>query len=120
MRHVKIGLHQADLMLAKRFIEKESHVLVSSDSDFCVHVGTRICMLKHFKYDMRNKTMHDVALVFVDNDLATNARDDLIKLGNDKAVLFTAEYKLFSNNDSLETRGFYSLVHGEWCPQRWC
>ena len=39
VNEIVMGMHQADLFLAKRFLNKKSCIVVSKDSDFSVCVG---------------------------------------------------------------------------------
>ena len=47
---VKIGLFQADTLIAKRAISNQSDIIVAADSDFFMSVGTQCILLKDFKF----------------------------------------------------------------------
>ena len=43
---VKVGLYQADPLIAKRALQKKSNVILSSDTDFFVMVGPDCLLIK--------------------------------------------------------------------------
>ena len=52
---LQTGIYQADLFIAKRFLNKTSHCIVSSDRDFAVMIGNDLVLLKEFHYDYKKK-----------------------------------------------------------------
>ena len=59
---IMMGMCQADLLLAKRFLNKKLCIIVSKDSDFSVYVGSGSIQMKDFKYDTNKNMITNVEL----------------------------------------------------------
>ena len=111
MCNVKLVFHKAEVLFAKRSIERKSSIMLSSDSDFCMHIRSGELMLKEFKCDSKKNLINDMLLGFSDKTLATKVHDDLKKFGNCEAKL-TAECFDFSKTLIIGKQGFDSPFHG--------
>ena len=54
---VKIGLFQADSVIAKRAVQSKSHLIISSDTDFFTMIGQKCILVRGFKLE-RGKGGH--------------------------------------------------------------
>ena len=64
IHRVKVGLFQADSLIAKRAIDGESDAILAADTDFFVTVGPNCLLIKNFEYKRaRGRNNSNVALM---------------------------------------------------------
>ena len=50
IRKIKVGLFQADSLIARQAVERKSHIILSSDIDFFVLVGQPCILIRKFHF----------------------------------------------------------------------
>ena len=63
-------MHQADILISKRFKEGKSHLIVSIDSDYLMCLGKEDLLIKKLNYDENHKRVKDAILFMASNDMA--------------------------------------------------
>ena len=102
---VQIGLFQADSLIARRAIERKSHFILSSDTDYFVHIGAPCVLIKSFKFARgRGRQKRNIDLMKITNiDIGVCALETKTKImsalsENDKKQLkvVDAKFSLFA------------------------
>ena len=58
IKHIIMGMHQANLLLAKRHLSQKFYLIVSKDSNFSACVGSSLIQVKDLKYNIsKNQSM---------------------------------------------------------------
>ena len=112
VERVITGIYQADLLLAKRYMNKISTTIVSSDGDFAFLVGDRLVQIKDFHFDFKSKEITNISLSFTSNTIAKEF-ESMLKDGGINGLKHTvAQYEFFSTYSDLETRALIAFGLG--------
>ena len=126
IHRVKVGLFQADSLIAKRAIEGRSDAIVAADADFFVSVGPSCLLIKNFEYKRaRGRNNSNVALMElhqlqigcsslqVKNNIETalSARTNNANNNRDDFEIVEAKYPIL-DEETIRLRALVSVLLG--------
>ena len=106
------GFCQVDVLLAKILDNGASVMIVTSDSDFCDYLGSKMLLLKKIKHDMKSKVIKDTMLSSSNKNLGNEVREKLKDSVNAKLIHKEPKHDLLADENALETRALIALMIG--------
>ena len=117
---LKVGLYQADALIAKRAIDGDSHMILGADSDFFVSVGRKCILIKDFKFKKPiGRQSKQISLMEISNiqlgcsnqEMKEEIENALDETTRNKVVFEDAKYPLF-DEEVIYLRALIAIIIG--------
>jgi hypothetical protein len=117
---VRVGFFQADALIAKRAVEKKSHLIVSRDSDFFLLVGQQCLTIRSFTLkkgrgrqskNIEMMKLTDIEIAVSNSKMKDMLLESLDSKARDSVKVSDAKYPLFAE-DNLFLRASIGVILG--------
>ena len=120
IQKVKVGLFQADPLIARRAVERQSDVILGADTDFFVSIGPHCILIKDFEIKrVRGRQAGNIALMDLQQlqlgcssaQMRDNIEQALDEEQRNKAVFVNARYPVL-DEEVIKLRALVAIILG--------